>query len=362
MYQLFTKVFESNNAVIRPPEFELIRRTYQAQLLNILQYYHSRVYAVRSNHLLCRLLTTASIPVHYTVEQYLEVAYTRSPYVAKHFNFTSEINYGKIQPSVFYGESNMEIIVYNEDYFDAHEVIKDWQNIEAVRVLEHPFSDLGLLLPTGIEHSTDHGLVTMSINIPLLLLQYRCFLLEQMHKSGLNDTSLLGVSHFVHMYVLPNILHSHLQLCIVNRLVNLFYGAPMGEALKHHPFPIINYGDKIDKVLTTIVKRLEKTKMLYFSMLKNIPSVEYNDSQEALLMPDIAKTRQVWWALLVTRLRLMKFLLDVGDEQGLAMNRSFVNKLRNDLKRLLDENMLKSMLPKDMYFDIDIAIQQILKL
>lgn len=361
MYQLFTKVFDSQNAVIRPPEFELIRRTYQAQLLNITEYYHNRVYAIKSNHLLCRLLTTAEIPVHYELDRYLEAAYTRSPYVAKHFNFTSDINYGKVSPSVFYGDTNTEVILYNEDDFDISESIRDWKNIQAVKVLEHPFSDLGLLLPTGINHSTDNGLVAMTVNIPLLLLQYRGFLLEQLAKSSNGSVSMLGVSHFVHMYVLPNILHSHLELCLMNRLINLYYGAPMGDSLKHHPFPLIDYSGKLDKVLTIIVKRLERTKMLYFSMLKNVPSIENGDIQVSLLMPDIARTRQVWWALLLTRLKVVKFLMDIGGDQGISMNRSIVNKLKIDLKRLQDENMIKSLLPHDLYFDTQETILSLLK-
>ena len=360
MFQLFTKVYDSQNAVIRPPEFELIKRTYQTQLRNIIQYYHDRVYAVHSNHLLCRLLTTAEIPVHYELERYLEIAYTRSPYTAKYFNFTSDISYGQVKPSIFYGDLNEEIILYNEDDFNIDEAVKDWRNIQAVKVIEHPFSDLGLLLPTGVNHSTDTGLVVMSINVPLLLIQYRGFVLEQMIAANTGSVSMLGVAHFVHRYVLPNILPSHLELCIVNRLMNLHYGAPMGDALKRHPFPIIDYSNKLDRVLSVIVKRLERTKMLYFSMLKTIPSVSHEDGQSSLIMPDIARTRQVWWAMLLARLRIIAFLVDIGGSSGISMNRSLINKLIIDLKRLQDENMLKSLLPEDLYFDMQSTIQELL--
>lgn len=360
MYQLFTKLFNSQNAVIRPPEFEYIKRTYQAQLDNITEYYHNRVFAVPSQNLICRLLTTAEIPIQYELDRFLEVAYTRSPYTAKQYNFTSDINYGLIKPSVFYGSDNHEIILYNEDYFDAHSEIRQWQQIQAIKVVEHPFSDLGLLLPTGINHSTDNGLVVMSINIPLLLLQYRCFVKQQQIKAY-QGQSLLGVTHFVHMYVLPNILHSHLELCIINRLINLYYGAPMGEAIKKHPFPLIDYSSKIDKVLLSIVKRVQKTKMLYFSVLKNIPSIEHEDAQAALIMPDIAKTRQVWWALLLSRLRIIKFLIDIGGVSGIAMNSSFIGHLKTDLKQLLDENMIKALLSDDLYYDTYETIKDLVR-
>lgn len=353
MFQLFTKHFDSQNGVIKPPEFDYIRRTYEHQLRIITEYYKNRIFAVKSQHLLSRILTTAVIPVHYDLYRYLEAAFTRSPYVAKHFLLTSSITYGQIRPSVFYGEDNDEIILYNEDLFDVQEAINHWQDIQAVKVLEHPFSDLGLLLPSGYKHSTDTGLVVMSINIPLLLIQYRQFLLQQQFKVNTADESMLGVTHFIHMYVLPNILYSHLELCIVNRCMNLYYGAPMGESLKRHPFHVIDYKDKVDKSLTTIIKRLKKTRMLYFSVLKNIPSIYHEDSQDSLQMPDIAHTRQVWWALLLARLRIIQFLIDIGGESGVHMNGSLINKLRIDLKRLREENVIRSLLTGDLYEDIE---------
>jgi hypothetical protein len=164
------------------------------------------------------------------------------------------------------------------------------------------------------------------------------------------------------MYVLPNILHSHIELCIINRLMNLYYGAPMGEVRKHHPFPIIDYSARIDHALAPIVKRLSSTKMLYFSVLKNIPSIADIDAQSFLMMPDIAKTRQVWWAMILSRLRIIVWLIDIGGVAGIAMNRSMIAKLQIDLKRLIDENIIRTMVPKDMYFDIDTTIHDILRL
>ncbi len=360
MFQLFTKQFDSNNGVIKPPEFEYIKRTYEQQLRTITDYYHNRVYAVRSNHLLCRILTTGEVPASYDLYRFLDAAYTRSPYIGKHFQLTSEITYGEVRPSIFYGEENHEVLVYVEEPFDINEAIGNWQSIQAVKVIEHPFSDMGLLLPSGIKHSTDTGLVVITINIPLLLLQYRQFVLQQQIKVLNESESLLGVAHFVHMYVLPNMLYSHLELCIMNRCMNLYYGAPMGDSLKRHPFHVIDYKDKIDKSMIGIVKRLKKTRLLYFSILKNIPAIYHEDSQISLQMPDMAHTRQVWWALLLSRLRMIQFLIDIGGDSGLSMNRTLINKLHIDLLRLQDENIIKRMIPTDLYEDIQYQLNTLL--
>lgn len=363
MYELFTERFLSNSSITRPPGFDLIQRIYQRDIEKIVEYFHSRVYAVKSNHLLCRLLGVGSVSTSYSLDRYLEVAIARSPYVAKHFNFTSAINYGEVRQganTVFYGPSCSEIILYSEDYFDVSEVARDWKNAQAIKVLEHPISDLGLILPNGYKNSTDYGLVVISINIPMLLVQYRGFLLEQMRKISDGSASLLGDTHFVHMYVIPNMLYSHAELVVANRLMNLFYGAPQGSATKKYPFPIVNYGDKMDKELSAVLKHITDTRMPYASFLKNIPSIFAEDAQMALLMPDIARTRQVWWAMLISRLKMMKFLLDAGSSSG--MNGALINKLKLDFKRIRDEHVLSTVLPHDLLESTEETIDEILAL
>jgi len=362
MYQLFTKQFDSANSVIKPGGFDYLQRTYQREILNINDYYNNRVYAIKSNHLLCRLLQSANVPHQYEIDRFMEAAYARSPYISKHFKFTSDINYGIFHQGIFYGDGVDELIIYDESYFNPYEAIINWKNIQAVKVLEHPVSSLGLLIPNGKRNTTSTGLAVISIDIPLLLIQYRGFCSQQFLKVDYeeNADSLLAVTHFLHMYVLPNMLYSHIELVIRNRLMNLFYGAPMDVSLAKHPFPVINYDDKLDKCLLTIIKHIKDTNMQYFSMLKNIPSIFVRDCQAALQMPDMAKTRQVWWALLLTRLNTMKFLLDIGGSKGISNNKSFINKLQIDIKRLLDENLIESMLPEDMYFDTKETLLEIL--
>jgi len=361
MYELFTKRFTSNNSVIRVPAFDYIRRTYQKEVARIVEYYQSRVYAVKSNHLLCRLLTTALVPMSYDLERYTEAAFTRSPYVAKHFNFTSEINYGEVFKGIFYGKGCDELIIYYDEYFDAAEVLVDWKKIQAVKVITHPVSNLGLLLPNGNKNNREEGLAVISINLPLLLVQYRGFILQQASKFVEEETdSLLAVSHFVHMYVLPNMLYSHADMVLVNRTMNLYYGAPMGEALTRHPFAVSDYSDKVDRSLNLILKKIQNNSMFYYSSLKNIPSFFSEDSQESMLLPDLAETRQVWWALLLSRLYLMKFLLDAGGTEGIANNGRYVNDLKIDVKRMLRDNSMKAKLPKDLYHDVSYVLEDIL--
>jgi uncharacterized protein YifN (PemK superfamily) len=190
----------------------------------------------------------------------------------------------------------------------------------------------------------------------MLMVMYRSFLFTQSKKLS---QSQLGVEHFVHMYVLPGMLKSHLDIVTLNRLKNMFYGAPMSEGLKKHPFLVVDYADKVDRVNKEIIEHLDNTSRLYSQYLKCIPSFFEEDMQSALLMPDVAKTRQVWWALLLTRLGTMKFLIDLGGERGVDNNMSYIGRLQIDIKQLGRENVLDSVLPIDMEYDIEEVFQEI---
>lgn len=362
MYQLFTKRFDSANSVIRPPSFELIRRIYQREIEKIEEYYKSRVIATKSNHLLCRILTTGNIPLQYEISRYMEVAYSRLPYVAKYFNLTSEIEYGRFHDGVFYGPKVKELLIYHEEYFNPYEAVDNWKNVRAIKVLEHPISDFGLKIPDGREQSTASGTAVLAINLPLLFAQYKGFVRQQAIRIDNGELGQLAVTHFIHMYVLPQILESHIEIVILNRLKNIYYGAPMSEKTRAYPFVVMDYSDKVDNVLDIILRHIQDSKTYYYTYLKNIPSIFDTDMQVSLQMPDLAKTRQVWWAMLYSRLDTIKFLIDVGGKEGISFNRGYIGKFQLDAKRLMSEGTLNSILSRDESHDANDFFETVLEL
>lgn len=375
MYNIFNNTYQSSASVSINATFELVKRTYQNTIDTIINYYQHRTFAVKSNHLLCRIINIGMIPISYDKDRFNEVALVRSPYLAKHFNLTSPINYGSTFKDVFYSNCT-EFILYDDSDFDHNLVLQDWRNICAVKVLDHPISNTGFLIPSGnggiinnkekeIEFESDtanlysdKGMAVISINIPLLLTQYKGFLLESINNT--NITSELSVANFVHMYVLPNMLYSHVDLVVLNRMMNIFYGAPMGESYRKYPFPISNYNSKLDYVLKQSLIRVKTSSYIYPSMLMNMPSV-FNDSiLKSLIIPDITQTSQVWWLLILSRLKVMKFLLDISNEKALSNNRSYINSLKINIKNLKRNSVYKTLLPDDIYYEVNEIFNEIL--
>jgi hypothetical protein len=362
MYQLFENASTGMSPIYHWPEFDYIRRTYLKELLTIEDYYHSRVYAVKGNHFLQYLLDDLSVPMQYDPFRYVEACRARASFVSKTIGMTSETNYGKIHSGIFYGAGSQEIIFSTDEWFDIDEVLTNWKNIIAVKPLWNCRSDLSLMLPNGKASGTDSGLTAISVNIAMLSLQYRQFSLDQYKRMG-EKHGLLGAPHFIHMYVLPNMMGPHIDIVILNRLMNLYYGKPMGQGLMRHAFSISDYSKKVDTVLLKVLDQLKSQKYTFSSMINLIPSIFSPNMLQAVQMPDFAPTKQVWWALLISRMDLMKFLLDIGLLSGSDdLEKTYINELRKDLFRLKRENILQNILPFDLYYDYNDIIDSILKL
>lgn len=355
MYQLFEDYNDPTVSVSKPPGFNYIARIYNREIQTIVNYYNSRAFYLNNTNILVRILNSFTVPIESSIDRYVEMATTRGPYIAKHFGITSEINFGKIHEGTFYGDKVKEIYLYNENYFSPFTIGKDWQSLRPVTVLDHPISDLKLLLPNGKVNSTAEGTATIAIDIPMLLTQYRYFLLEQQY----NSESVLGANHFVYKYVLPNMLYSHIDIVLMNRLMNLYYGAPMSTNLYKYPFPIVDYSSAVDKDLKRVLNRLKNSRTPYFGYLQNIVSIGNPSMVESLKMPDLAKTRQVWWAMFLTRLKVMKFLIDVGGSNGVHTNGYFIGKLKLDIKRLTNERIFETMLPMDMLYEVKETLEEL---
>jgi hypothetical protein len=361
MLELFNTRSEINTGILSDSEFDYVRVSYMRELANIQDYYRSRVYAVKSNHLLVSLLLQLDAPISYSAEQYFSTVSVRAPYIANAFRLTSELQPGNIFTGVFYDHGCQEIIISNSDYVNPVYAEQNWKRISAVETLTHFRSDLGLLLPNGKNTGTETGLAVISVNLPLLSLQYRCFVREQQRNTNTSEQN-LGIAHFVHMYVLPNMLFSHTDIALINRAMNLFYGAPMGQATARHSFPVLDYSKRVDKVYTRWLKTAQSKSQLYSTTLQSLLTVVSKNAEEALILPNLAPTRQVLWALTLARLKYIKFLLDVGGVRNIAYNRTSVNNTQRQLKRLNGENIYPSVIQGDLLQDTSVVINDILEM
>lgn len=347
MYQLFTEQERIYTGLLGDADLINIKKRTKIDLSAVVDYYRYGTFFTRTDHLLVKLINTVATPLSYDIDRYHEVTSARGLYSANALQLTSSINRGKWHHGVFYHGCD-EIILASQSEMLTDEELSDWKNIQAVKVLECPVSNLMYLPPTGAKHQEETGLVTISVDISALMLQYYQFMqAEYRRKAEESGYSLLSVQHFVGKYVLPNMLHSQTERALFNRCYNLQMGLPMGKALRRHPFMVTNQEDRVDKKLAYYLEKIENAKRPFESYLAQIPTFFGENSWQ---MPDIAETRQVWWALFITRLRDIEFLLDTAGKDGMQSNRQWLAKLKIDIKRFNSDGVFKAVLPETLLF------------
>lgn len=361
MQTLFNHLSPINYGVVRYAEWNYIRNGLLKNLETVQDYYRSRVFTVKSNHFLCRLINSINVPHSLELERFYDNADSKADVFSMAMRMTSPIYKGAIFNGGFYGSNNPEILISDNSSFDPLEVHKNWRTVSAVKPIMHPRSDLDMLLPNGRDTGSETGLAIVCINIPMLVVQYRAFVLDQLYKQVAVEDSMLTVAHFVHMYVLPNMLPAQLDLAIYNRINNLSKGAPLGESKRKHPFALSNFTPKVDNVLAQILRDMKNRNLEYEMILRTVPMVSDDNLEVTMLLPDIAPTRQVIWAELLARIDTIDLMTRLGGKESIGKNRATINYFTKFFRNLEGDKTLESHLPYGMYLDIKYQIKEILE-
>lgn len=355
MFTLFSSTSSIHKGIIRPPYWEYVRQGMQKNLAHTIHYYRNNVTSVESQHFLVRLLESLTVPISLSLERYYLNVANQSSNLAMALRMTSSAYLGKIFDGVFYGNGVSEVLIsVNDDYaisqYDLEEYHQNWQNICAIKVLRHPIGDYNLNLPDGTENQLENEIAVISIDIPKLAIQYRAFQLHEIDTMGASG-SMRTIGMFIRMFILPNMLMSHLDQAVCNRMIGMVLGKPLNIQKNRHSFYLPDYDKKITDGQIYQINLFERIKHDMHATLQNIPVIIKESMEEAMLLPDVAETRQVTWALTLARLDTLRFLFKVvGDDAG-QRDQGQVNTIRQLLRQYRLDNVFKTVLPSDLYWN-----------
>jgi hypothetical protein len=159
-------------------------------------------------------------------------------------------------------------------------------------------------IPTGISYSQENGLAVIAINIPLLMVMYRGYMHDQLAKMKEGQQP-KPTSCFVRSYVLTNMLASHLDLAIFNRMMAIATKKPIKPPVRTHAVALASWDAQVDRALTEVIHRLETTTLPLNDMLCNIPTVVAVNAAEVMTLPPAAPTRQYSWVEIIARLPVL---------------------------------------------------------
>jgi hypothetical protein len=351
MHNLFNIESILTHGALRFPEWEYVRSGLKKSLGTVISYNRSNPKAVQSSHFLVRLLQSITVSQSQNLERYYANVDSMAMNLSMALKMTSSIYQGHIFNGIFYSKEDHEILIANSGSFDIYDAHKKWMSLCPVKVLSHPRSDLNLNLLNGRDTNSETGLCVIVIDIPLLAIQYRAFRMNEQYITGDADSQ-KSVMQFIHMYVLPNMLLSHLDFALFNRISNLYADIPVGGFNNKHPFYLTDFSGKIDFVFDKVLTDLKKSSKGFVGTLRAIPAATKLEMEQVMLLPDIPPTRQVVWALALARIPVIKFLFMIATDGPSKMNRSEVNAILRSIMQYRNNNIMRQSLPPDIYYQV----------
>jgi hypothetical protein len=356
MIELFRTLSKDALGVLRPPAWAFVQRGLQRNVSLIQQHHYAYPRAVRSTHVLIRLLSAIAVPRALSLERYYAHVDAIALNAAMVLRMTSSISRGSLFRGMFYGTTTPEILIATDDRFDFEHVHAHWRTTQALTPLLHAKSDLNAFLPNGADTSKEDGLAVILVNVPMLAVQYRAFLLSQEGRESPQT-----VMQFIGGYVLPNMLPRHLDLCLFNRVARLLLDRPTAPpATARHSFALTNYERAADACLVQALDNVQRSSLNFRAILSALPALYAPSQYEVLQLPDTAPTRQVDWALVLCRLKAVDFVFTAADEQLQAKNQMSINQMARALSINDTQASLRENLPAELFFDAQSTVQRIL--
>lgn len=340
-----------NEGTVTVPDWNYLRSGLQANLETVTSYYRIFAGKVDGSHFLIKLIYGVGVTRSLPLDRFYANAVARTQGVAMANKMTCSVNNGNIFDGVFYGTGTSEVIIGHDEAFDYEDAAVNWQNLQPIKVLKHPKSDLALNIPDGSVTSSEKGTAVIAINIPMLALQYRQWkYIEDLRAERAADSP-KGITHFIYNYPLTNMMSSHLDVCIFNRVYNLLNGIPFGESRKKHPFFMTDFSKRLNDVQMRQLDILRGSLKKFNTLMRTIPLVSVPTMAELAILPEVAMTRQVIWALTLSRLSMLSFLFKVTKLRPREINSSEVNHVLWNLALYKTEKALQRILPDDAFTD-----------
>lgn len=348
MYTLFNEpIWGTNGASITFPKYVRATQGLRQNLEKVVEYNRAFPRAVESNHFLVRLLTSLNVPLSMDVNIYRDRVEEVAEGLGMAMNLTSSLYRGRVfYPGVFYGKGSSEIIIAHAEEFDIRNIEDEWEDYRPVTFLTHPKTDLGMDVPLGFQNNAEEGMSVILVNIPMLACQYRMWRLREWR---LNNEAQRTKMQFVTSYPLTNALYSQLDIAILNRFQAVYRGQPRGMSMLRKPYTMTRWEQELDFGLDQYAEDLTKREFTFDHVLSYIKGVSAWTMRDAIRIPRMVPTRQVTWALAISRAKLTEFLLDWTIENKVSRNKAYCNTIQLETSRLLNDSALKSSLPAWAY-------------
>lgn len=326
----------------------------RANIEDTVRYYRRAPLSVTNTHVLVRLLSSLPISLDRDAISYFYTIKELGLEQAVLLKMTTTVNYGKItSPGMFYGSSTNEIVIAHDTEFDYDGVDNGtipWRDLQPLKVLSHPFTDLNMGRLNGKYHSVERGSAVLSLNIPMLAAQYRMW---YKHERSAGEGPARRTHQFISQYVLTNAVWSHANIALLNRISAMALDDDVMSFKIVHPFFMSDNTVHMDAPIRKLIDALKKRTRTWDEIITALPAFDAADIRPSVALPQTASTRQIHWAFVIARLRLIDFLARFNRLTNNRRNQLYIRRLKGFFDSIKTDRILSDSLPNDVLVEID---------
>ena len=348
MFNLFNPPFETLRIPISLPLFDYLNKQTNMEVNKVVEYYNNNVYQADVSSRLFKILTELKQYVHLAPETLYRYVRNNTARLCMAYNIVSPVSNGSVASmGELYNRNIAELFISVEYPIDVAKSIKSFNVLKPLRVVSHDFSDFSYGLIDGKYNCQEKGLAIFTIDLALLAIQYQHWYNNLRFVKDRNYY--LPTTHFIARYLWTGVLPSHMDNVLFNRLVNAVKNKPNQNSRNSQSFFLTDYSMRYDEGNRQLLERWKTNPSDWLTRLNSIPSINYGSYWQAIAMPDVAPTRQIKWALVLAKLKVLEFLLLIDQSSGNSyMNRSDRIALERDVRLLLNDKSLEMYLPESL--------------
>lgn len=350
MLSLFNEDLKINYPDMLSGNYNKFKRISLENMHRTREHMLSRAYTVFSNHLIMKLIKTINPPSTLNDNEFMSYFDTLRNNYYQHssaIGYTSPTYTGSVNKSQFYSDNVSEIIIGTASRYHQIKALP-WEELEPIKVHRHPYTTTYYGILDKRQEIPGKGVAVISIDIPTLIYQY---IRWSMRQKDLEQPAVLGV--FVTQYPLRNMLKSHNDIAIVNRLIATYSGVKRHTPVMKQAFWLNDDMMLLDPILRQVVPELKRTPRFFDAMLMHIPTV-YRTGYDAVRLPVDIRVRQTDWVWLIARMRIVSWLLAASvsfrqEKEGIKFNQ-----IQHSLQKIKGDRILKlSNVPRTVITTVD---------
>lgn len=348
MFSLFNPPFNHERTSIVLPMFDYLVKQTHHEVNKVKTFYQDNLTNVKTSDRLVKLLVELQSWMGFSPETLVQVVRNNTPRLCNAYNIASPVTQAKItNQGEMYNRNNPELFISVEYPFDVKKCVTHYRELKPLRIVSHDFTDFSYNIANGNYLSTESGICVFTLDLALLALQYQQWYHNERY---VEERKLhLPTSYFVVRYLLTGLLSTHMDNVLFNRFLYRLEGKVAAKARPNPGILLVDYGDRYDNLFDDLIERFKVQSTGWHQRLESLPSIEYQTFFRSITYPDVAPTRQIKWAMVLSKLKIIEMLLITDEFSGnQSLNLNDRETIARELRILRNDRSLLIFLPQNV--------------